>query len=510
MSYADDIRTIAKTALLEEKVGKALAQADSANALPNLSIPPERGTTTDTATSSNTQGSSNGPPADGLIAQSLYQSYDPSGGIGTIDQALWMIQQAAVSPINPNLLNQGSDTLTAAQVQAAVAKLTGGSSTDMTNSASNLANSTTGAATGGSNAIAFAQGAPNDTTLSGMVTAATTLGASANDIAQMKANYLNTTYGEPGMVTAKQIGDANVYNPSLSSLTSTLNYGGKPASLEQLKTVVGFDQNGTISPVTGKVLVGVVHLGRNTSPTPTLADSLNNGQGNPWTTPTTQPIFPNFQLGKFWTVTNPSSGIGATPGQAIDNGILHIKQTFPQAYPTGYASAHWDASTLVGVGSPPYTSYNFTWYQGPTNVSPNTVVVTRVDCPVNAGTYSAYFGYTGAGNCPSSAPSYSFWPKTGSFILNWVGAQVFSSVFDSEVPIQYSIATSTVRLAMGDGTNVVDTRFLDIQPAIYGGYILSTVASNGTTINSANYYDANGVLQQANLTATDVPYYLPR
>jgi hypothetical protein len=495
----DNIRTIAKTALLEEKIALAQAAADSANTSTNPTNPGERGTTVENGILTQTYGTANGPPPDGMVAQKLYAGYDPSGGVGTIDQALYMITQAAASPLNPNLLNAGSDKLTQSQSMSGVSTTGlggsgggaggGGLSTDMSGAA------TTGATnTGGSNTTALAQGAPNDTILSGMVTAATANGASASDIANMKADYLAGKYGEPGIVTAKQIGDANSNTPSNNIYKTGANKFSDTASYalpEKLKGVVGFDKNKTVSGATGKVLTSMVRIGQTPQYiAPTLADSNRDGQLTGWTDPENPPTYPNFTAGTQWRVNGFDAYLAATPSQSID--------IFIQANRTsGFPQTYWDPSTLTFTGTAPSQTAHFTFYTTIGGGPHTTSVAYQNACTI------------GTANCPTTAPKYTYWPRTGSFTLNWIGAQIYSSVFDSETPISYQTATSTVRLAMGDGSTVIDTRFLDIQPGIQGGYVLSTIAADGVTVNSVNLYDANGVLVSGGLTAADLPYILP-
>lgn len=499
MSITQNIQTIAKTALLEEKIAKAQAEAEAANSIANPSHPSERGTTVQNGTSTQTFGTANGPPPDGQIAQTLYQNYDSSGGVGAAAQAVNMIINAAVSNL---VSNSGSDPLTNSQSFSNQATTSGGLSTNMTSATSETSR------VGGSNAVAVGQGAPNDAIATGIGTQSDAAGASPTEQDAAAASYINSTYGQSGYTTAKDIGDGTLQTPTMNiGLNGSTEFSDSntPSSPEQLKGVVGFDKNGTVSPETGQVFVAVVNLNNdNMYPTPTTKDGINNGQGAQWVDPNTPPQYPNFQSGKFWSTSNPELAVGSTPDLCMDNAIASLHAINPGGI---YTSAYWDASTLTASGS----NYTAKWYTGPpTNPGPPaTATITRDNCPMGI-SFAAYYGYSVGGQCPTNTPTYPNWPKTGSYILNWVNGRVFNNIYDSDVPLLYKQTSSVVRMAMGDGVNVIDDRYLDIRPGIQGGVLLMTIASDGSTVQAANFYNSQGILMRANISAAEVNYYIPR
>jgi len=518
MSYADDIKTIAKTAILEEKIGKALAQTAAAQAVTNLSIPPERGMTTETGTTLRTDGSVNSPLPDGLVAMKLYDGYIPAVPAQGAANASTQPPGTATGIANgqyTGISSSGQDILTAAQVQAAVAKLNGGSSTDMSNAA--LSHTIRG----GTDMTKLATNAPGDTILSGMVTAATTLGASANDIAQMKANYLSSTYGEPGLLTAKQIGDGNAYNPTLNIVQLSPNsFSDLSLGSEVLRGVVGFDKNQTIDPATNKVKVIKVQLQDNTFPTPTAADAALYGQ-NTWTDSATPPTQQGYTAGRIWvTIFAGQLRFGstykamcaaiavATPGTpeyvyTTDGGGGTSLLTNVPAIQGNFHLISGNGNGIVGHTAGSYGGQLQNWDN--TGTFCGTGVYSHMLCSDPSIVASS------GPACALGPPTETKWPATGVNIIKLIGGVVATSIYDTGVPLSLSSVTSSVvRLAMGNGVEIVDTRFLEIQPAIYGGTLTIIYAADGTTVNSANYYDSNGVLQRANMPAAKVTYYQPR
>ena len=80
---------------------------------------------------------------------------------------------------------------------------------------------------------------------------------------------------------------------------------------------------------------------------------------------------------------------------------------------------------------------------------------------------------------------------------------------DSEQPPVPLRPQSVITMAVGDGVNVIDTRFISRSPATQGGYLITSSATNGGAVVSGMYTNAQGVIQAVGLTAAQVPYYLP-
>ena len=180
-----------------------------------------------------------------------------------------------------------------------------------------------------------------------------------------------------------------------------------------------------------------------------------------------------------------------TPQQCPDQGITAVQLAFPDPYPIGYGDAYWDPSSL-SQSAP--NQWDFTWYQG-IGAPPATSSLFRNACP------------GGAGMCPSTAPVYPAWPTTGTTVVTKIAGLFSGNNLDSELPLHYNVASSSVRVALGNGTSVIDNRFMDIGLGINGGFLLSTVATDGVTVLSANYYNSQGGLVQPNLKPDDIPYY---
>lgn len=503
MSRITDIRTIAKTDLLEEKVGRALSLAETANTNAKSALQGEKGVAVQNTTGSN-------PPAAASSGGALtgpVQLIPPSSNPNDLGNKVEGIASAAgvpnVSPFgNNNLSYYGDNTTTTGNLNPG-----GGSSTDSGSNTLGGAHAgggipgtdggVGGGAIGGSNVGNVANYGANDSTLQSLNSTLSSQGYSDDDIARFDNGYIQATYGEPGVVTAKDIADARSWAPPLipsSTGGPPGGYTGAGPFYQILNGTIGYDKDQTMSSKTGEVLAVKVIL-NGPFPTPTEQDAFADGQSNPWTDPNNAPAYKGFQLGFYWTGTSPEAMSQPTPQQCPDEGIAAVRAAFPAPYPTGFGDAHWDESSLTQTSS---TTWTFVWYQGPGLVSPNTSTLTRSTCPGPAGM------------CPSTAPTYGAWPRTGTTIITKIAALFSGNSLDSELPLHYNVASSSVRIALGNGGSVVDDRFMDIGLGVNGGYLLTVVAADGTTPLFANYYNSQGGLVQPNLKSDDLPYYKAR
>lgn len=512
------IQTIARTELLEEKIGKALAQSATGNVVAAAILSAERGEATDTGINTNRsgQGGANSPPLSTNLGNL------DGGTVVNTSRDQWLTgttgQLSSTDKIVDSL--QGSNTTV----------ITGGLSTDLSNNAkggSTDPNGDTGGVTsggggggnggnpvGGSDAEGVATQGGLDTGITDVVAGANAQGADSDAATELQLREANSKYGEPGVFSAKNIADgltniAQLGPNSFGDTPITMLTDSSKLSfpIEQLKGIVGFDPDGIVSPVTGRTRVLLARFD-GVYPTPTSADGLNDSQANAWTDPSVAPAYSGFQVGKFWSTTSPEASVAATPEQCANIAITAVHAAFPAPYPTGYGDAYWDADTLTQTSS---TTWTYVWYQGGRSDGspPNTATVTRSNCPVD-GSFSAYAGYSGD-NCPITAPAYTNWPRTSTAVLAFINAQWQGNPYDSFVPLGYTRAISSVlRMAVGDGSTVLDDRFLDIQPGVNGGLLVSTIDADGTTFLSANYYNWQGVLSQPNISAAAVHYYKPR
>ncbi len=88
----------------------------------------------------------------------------------------------------------------------------------------------------------------------------------------------------------------------------------------------------------------------------------------------TPPVYDGFELGSFWSASNPFPAQGATPEQYAIAAIKALKLAFPPPGP--YDDAYYDAGSFVNID---VNTWNFTWYAsigGP----PATVPVSKNGC----------------------------------------------------------------------------------------------------------------------------------
>lgn len=514
MSTVNDIRTIAKTALLEEKIAKALAQSNDANSVTNPGYASERGITVQNDVTTQTFGAANGPPPDGAAVFtgpndeiSGITPYSPSGAI------------SSYIPSSP-LISTNSDVLSASQVNAAIAQTNSNQlSTNMSASA------ISGNQLGGSNIAAFATQGAGDTILSGMNTQAAAIGVGAEAKQNLNTTYNNQKYGEPGAITAKSIGDSYLTSPSVSLTNGQTAFADTSLFTdEQVRSVSGFDPNGQISPITGKPLAVKVNLVNQPYPTPQAIDSTSIGK-TPWTDGETPPLQTSYTAGSVWAVGGSSrivlgntfdammvdwdSDFFATHGlHYYSYGTVNIAGThtivnipaninsvevFMSTRSDGIIghSANLLGGTIYGFNPSPGSGYNGAQIG---HYLCSTAGLVAVDGPV----------------CAMSQPYEINWPKTGSYVINATNV-LATSLFDSEAPLSVtSVTSSVVRLAMGNGVDIIDSRFLQIAPAVGGGKLFSVIAADGATVLFANYYDASMALKAPGLSSAQAVFYQPR
>ncbi len=438
MSIIEDIRTIAKTKELEDKIAKVgqdstLADKSEVGAK-KVSVP------------QNSNGGSSLP-----ISTGNEPPIEVVNSSGTIIQE---VINAAIEAAATNNTSQGdTDQSISERINNGIVQLRGRlSSNNLSGSASNEL------IQGGSNLLAQAQRGSGDTTLDALKTALIAAHAQQDKIDQVERKYLDW---EKGMQHGQAIADDEISMPRPSVGWTSLE---PKTSAEILKGIVGFDINQTVSPFTSKPLAVQIRFD-GLYPTPTVEDQLadnNDIPESPWIDPSTGgPI--GWQLGYYWEASSPAAAEGATPEQAINNAIEAIKIAFPDPYPTGYANAYWDITTLIQESD---TEWNFTWYQGPSGI-PNEVSVNRAACPG-----------LNPSSCPLTAPSYAEWPSTGTYVLSFVDGLFTGHPYDGELPFMWHLGASVVNIALGDGDTVIDDRTIRVQPA-YNGFAVSVLDSMG-------------------------------
>lgn len=511
MSITTDIRTIAKTDLLEEKVGRALSLAETANANVKAASNGEKSVVQQDAaglTTPSTAGTGIAPDGSAFTLLNPGDFSTPvynagASSIPTIPNP-GGVNTTTTNNTNPGggyYSSGGSTTLGSGHAGGGVAGTDGGNG---------------GAPIGGSLVNSVANNGANDSTLQALNAQMQSLGQSDEAIAAFDNAYIKAKYGENGLVTAQDIADNRPTSTQLVPAATGSppdGFTGNGALNQKLVGIAGFDKDQTISTATGEVKSVLIRLD-GTIPTPSLTDSDAAGQ-NPWESPNTAPILKTFTQGATWTS---GSGAGVTAftqtwGQwkaavesanavkiyGLDGGTSGSLVNSLSPDPNGYIIVSGNLSASIGITAGSIGGTIMTFDPSLSAKPPNTYG--QVTCS----------GATGdqAITCALPTPYEIAWPKTGAYVVSALLGLFRSSPFDSELPLQYKIDTSSVRLALGNGTSVIDSRFMDVELGVNGGYLATTVAADGSFL-SANYYNSQGGLVIPALSEDQLQYYKAR
>lgn len=477
MTIINDIQTIARTKELDDKASKALQEAQAANANVKALIAGERGIAgqntvniSGSANSAAIDAVSNPPPSDdGTASVNLNPPPSSTPAPNTTN--------TSTQGPNPNTNINGSDGTNTVQINQATTN--GNTINGNANSNTDLSGGGFGGGgsgvIGGSNVVNQAEMAPNDTIKQQLDAQLSSQGATATQIQDVDDQYVQNNYGEPGTFTAQQLADNHAITPALVTDIGSPN-------AETVKAIIGFEQNLAISDATGKPISVKVQIGANSFPTPTAGDTPPGI--NPWSAWNVPPDKIGWQLGYYWQVNGLYDG--ATPGDAINNFMNNAIIPFqPNAY--------WD--NLQQASS---TSWTFSYYHNPGDPPINTATCLRVGCAMVPDEF-----------CPLLNPTAEFWPETGSIIVNYTEGQIQTSVYDGEQTLSYTNGGSTIRLHIGNGIDIIDTRYMDIEPAIDGGFLL-VVRDSSLNYEFANFYRADGTFARARISLEEYPYYKPK
>ena len=491
MSFADDIRTIAKTKEIEEKLAKVVRDAA---ALSKASILASR--TQATQTGNNSKSIASGP----------------TGGGASIP-VITLLGTSSVPPVGtpPPANNQtnsstSTDRLTTSDASKAIDRVNGSQQTDMTS------NAVDGHNPGGSDAGTLAREGQDDTgytTLSAALDANGTL--TAGEKTAVLDKYLADNIPHNGTQTASQVADGTGAVGAGGGSDPQLN-GGTSLGVDRLTSIVGFDKDGTVSDVSGEVLVARLMLTGSSFPTPSTTDSTAQGQGA-WVDADTPPVESTYTAGSVWKI---EYGLIPYYSQTFSGLVSLVASSIGLPYAYGYtiATGIITASPEVGLGL---------LFSGNPNGVPGVTTIGSL----GGQTYTyqtnglGSYGLVVCGGahatepsaitqCALSAPVEEFWPKTGVYVLSYALGLLTKSIFDSEVPLSHTVDSSAIRLALGDGTNVVDGRFIDVELGSRGGYLVSTIDTDGTTVLSGKYYSSQGVLLITGIPPADIPSYRPK
>ena len=518
-NLTESIRTIAKTAELEEKVGRALAAAENAQqgAYGLSSTPGERAVASmdlDGVTNVIGLGSS---PTGGSATNSGGSSVsitgsDPSASASALGS---MSSVPGVNGSNSNMsiasalqvlrdqLTKNAKTPTDLSSNAVGG--TGGGGSSGVNTTGSGGSTAASANSGGSSVTKQADQGSSDANLTALKASSAYQNATSEEQQNMVDAYNYNTYGGIGDVTAHQIANGNDIVPAVGT-GGTINNPGGEVYDKAIQSIIGFDPY-TNSAVTGTSLVIKAQLYNQTFPTPSDPDATYVGQGI-WVSPNSPPTQASYTNGYYWEFTN--GGANTYYGQTFGNVIGQAAGAAGGPW-TCYGLAGGGGSSLITTLTPNGTesyilySTNLTGVVGHTAGSVGgTIMALSVSGSVSSGQYGqiSCAGATGAPGavCALSPPYETAWPKTGAIVALYNGGRINTNAFDSEVPSYLLQQPSFLKLNCGDGVNVIDSRYLTIQPAVNGGYLVSVMSAAGA-FQSAGYYDSRGVLQVSGINS---------
>ncbi len=493
MGFSDDIRTIARTKELEEKIAKAVKTANDAL---KASINSSRSMATQSG--DNSKGIQTGAPGGsdavvGTLPSGAQQSLPPNG------------TQVPSNRLSGNFST--SDSNTNSDLASATDRLNNGNNTDLSSHAK-----IGGSGASGSEALNIGEGGAGDTVLSALITKMQADGIPIAEQQRFVDDYLAKKFEHKGEKPAAAVADKSANSPTTQFTSDQqLYYPGSNLGKETLNSIIGFAKDGAISTITGKPLGVKVNL-KGQYPTPNSTDIASRyPPQDSWDDANSPPILQSFDSGLVWTLIsgitqlfdqtfygliNQREAIGPTKAYSIVGGFVSSLTPSPEDL-IQFSS---NLSGTIGMSSAALggTQYAFTIYN-PTSTIPISHYGQQ-DCGLDLGDTVT---------CLLPAPRETAWPQTGLIAVTLLNGLFKINDFDSEAPFGYRPDTSSIRIAIGNGIDVIDGRFLDIQLGVQGGYLMSTVNADGTTIENVDYYDANGVLTLANIPPTNVDNYRP-
>ncbi len=462
MSFVTDIQTIAKTRLLEEKVGKALNLAEIANQNAKANLLGERNT-------ANQETTVQIPP-----------NPSPISGVGT-DGSL-IIAPASSSSIPPIGIG-GNISIPATLNPQNTTGGTGGGGGASSTTPTDLSGQAFGnPMLSGTMANTILNSTLQDPIALGIYNSMFAAGSSQADIyTALQIYFANKTDAagnnsvEPGTVTTKQIAD-NLYPfPPASLLGSgnsfgdNITNGGPSAGTPAISVIAGYNPNGEISAKTGLVKTVIVRLD-DRSYIPPISESFADGQYQEWAS-ALPPAYIGWQFGYIWSI-NVSGGYASSAEGAMETEAAYVISL-------GLFDPSYTNLRPTAGSAPNYTQYqcDFVYYDTPGKDpahkfdAPNTVI----------GRFTAA---THPASASSTQPYYSAYPKSGTYYKNFIAGTFRTNPLDSEAPfVDKHTTTSQVLLGVGDGVNNIDGRFVQVKPGISGGLLLVTYPSLPTFSN---------------------------
>lgn len=491
MSISKDIKIIANTDEIQRKLDKLSIQKQVTE---KTDIEGFRATSYQTGESSKGTGAGgNGVPADGVDGAGATVAPEPA---------------KPAAPSNQNNISNTSYNDTG---------LSGSSNYGY---GSNFNNSTIfdqsssaySAPLGGSAVKTLVQEGAGDSTLSDLMTSIGNLSGYTSAQKQLmkdqaRRKYLKDTYGiEDGVYTARDIVDNSYYVPRIGD--------GK-----KINAIIGFDKDSTVGS-DGDVLGVEVRLGKhdatadyiNKYPTPD-DDDATAGQQNAWDGPAEPNNVLGFTAGKYWVISgSPDLYLGYPLDFTVVSAAL-VQKNYAASGQTGSIGTVFGPNgssnyyKLVSIEEFSSTRWDLTLVQTDSGGTP----IASPFVAFNINRNNCTGGETGDAGaiCALTELPEPYWPKTGMYVLSYIGGLFFGSDFDSEVPLVFKQGVALVEMLAGDGVNVLDTNKLQVEVSADGGTILVTRDSDDNFIE-ATKVDHTGLPVEFTTIEGDVDAWRPR
>ena len=233
-----------------------------------------------------------------------------------------------------------------------------------------------------------------------------------------------------------------------SNLLSTSN-------INQLNTIVGVDPNNPAG--------GLIVRMRGDSYIPSLTESSAANQ-LPWLFTNVGPQLAHYLAGYYYSdlLSSPNEHRRAVPEQVGTAWLAYTQTILPGAYPTGF-----DDAFLTGTVNASGVDYEVGYKQGPP--APEQFLM------VYAQACSGTTDY-----CPVEPLTETSWPPVGAQVLQWVNGGFTYNPLDSEVTLNYKTPTANVAIQSS-----ISGDTYEIAPAVAGGFTIQ----NTTTPDYFLYFD---------------------
>lgn len=220
-------------------------------------------------------------------------------------------------------------------------------------------------------------------------------------------------------------------------------------AIEQLNAIVGVDPDNPSTAVMIRI------DGRDTVPSAVESAAANQA---PWTSTSTPPAKADWTQGYMWELSGvPGGFVYASTPTAAGQAALSALQ---EAEPTQTISfAGITANDSGSPGGPSIDRYDVNYTRTPNGDFSLTAAAVVCD----PGT---------SDDCPITAPLETTYPVVGLYYLKKSAGQWIKSQYDSEVPSKYSSPVSTIKIR-----SAITGDDYEFGPGIEGGYILENVTN---------------------------------